>query len=132
MVGANEAYLQHGTVAQMAVALGDTRSATDTQGQFPYAHRRYLGLRFVIAGKIHYGWARLNVPSISLKNGITAVVTGYAYETIPDKPIITGKTKGPDVITLEPASLGNLARGATAISAWRVKQTASAAAHQPE
>jgi hypothetical protein len=35
-----------------------------------------------------------------------ATLTGYAYETIPNKPIITGKTKGPDVITLDPATLG--------------------------
>jgi hypothetical protein len=59
------------------------------------------------------------------KNGITAVVTGYAYETIPNKPIITGKTKGPDVVTLQPATLGHLATGASAMPAWRVKQTAA-------
>jgi hypothetical protein len=127
MVGANRAYLQPGNVAQMASALGDIFAYSRTQGQFPYAHGRYLGLQFVIEGKIHYGWARLSVPSITQKNGITAVVTGYAYETIPGKPIITGKTKGPDVITLEPASLGNLARGASTLPAWRVKQTSSAA-----
>ena len=36
----------------------------------------------------------------------------------PQQAIITGKTKGPDVITLEPASLGHLAAGASAIPAW--------------
>jgi hypothetical protein len=127
MVGANRAYLQPGNVAQMASAVGDIAAYSHTQGQFPYAHGRYLGLQFVIEGKIHYGWARMSVPSTSQKNGITAVVTGYAYETIPGKPIITGKTKGPDVITLEPASLGNLARGASTLPAWRAKQTPSAA-----
>jgi hypothetical protein len=65
------------------------------------------------------------VSSISRQNGITAVLTGYAYETIPGKPIITGKTKGPDVVTLQPATLGHLATGASAIPAWRVKQTAA-------
>ncbi len=40
--------------------------------------------------------------------GILAIPTGYAYETEPNKPIITGKTKGPDVITLDPATLGTL------------------------
>jgi hypothetical protein len=50
---------------------------------------------------------------------IEATLTGYAYETIPNKPIIAGKTKGPDVITLEPATLGHLAQGASGISAWR-------------
>ncbi len=73
---------------------------------------RYLGLKFKIQGKgkIHYGWARLNVRDHG--HYITATLTGYAYETIPNKPIIAGKTKGPDVITLEPGSLGALAAGA--------------------
>jgi hypothetical protein len=51
---------------------------------------------------------------VSLKRGqIAATLTGYAYETIPNKPIITGETKGPDVITLDPATLGHLAVGAS-------------------
>jgi hypothetical protein len=53
----------------------------------------YLGLRFAINGKVHYGWARLTV---SVSNGIYATLTGYAYETIPNKSIIAGATKGPD------------------------------------
>jgi hypothetical protein len=75
---------------------------------------RYLGLKFKTKGGIHYGWARLNFPRPS-----RATMTGYAYETIPNKPIITGKTHGPDVITVHDASLGHLARGASAIPAWR-------------
>jgi hypothetical protein len=42
---------------------------------------------------------------------IVGTLTGYAYETIPNKPIIAGKITGPDVITLEPGSLGWLALG---------------------
>ena len=42
---------------------------------------------------------------------IAATLTGYAYETIPNKPIIAGKTNGPDVITVEPTTLGSLALG---------------------
>jgi len=80
---------------------------------------RYLGLRFVTQGKTHYGWARLTVPPGSA----AGTLTGYAYETIPNKSIIAGKTHGNDVITLEPASLGHLARGASAISAWRLKES---------
>jgi hypothetical protein len=81
---------------------------------------RYLGFKFRANGKMHYGWARLNFP-----NPDEATLTGYAYETVPNKPIITGKIKGPDVVTLTPGSLGHLARGASAIPAWRVKQTAA-------
>jgi len=82
---------------------------------------RYLGLKFAMNGKTHYGWARLNVV-ISQAATIKATLTGYAYETVPNKPIITGRTKGPDVITLQDASLGHLARGSSAISAWRVEE----------
>jgi hypothetical protein len=75
---------------------------------------RYLGLQFAIKGKIHYGWARLNEfcnPSGGPGTGAEALLTGYAYETIPNKPIVAGRTKGPDVITVESGSLGRLARG---------------------
>ncbi len=83
---------------------------------------RYLGLRFTINDKTHYGWARLNVSFSS--HIITGTLTGYAYETVPNKPIIAGKTKGPDVVTLQPATLGHLAQGAPAIANGRAKRTA--------
>jgi hypothetical protein len=37
--------------------------------------------------------------------------TTCAYETIPDKPIIAGQTTGPDVIMVQPETLGGLALG---------------------
>ena len=89
---------------------------TFVDGSWTNIKNRYLGLKFKIGGKVHYGWARLNVAA--KVGSITATLTGYAYETIPNKPIITGKTKGPDVIPLKP-SLGRLAAGASAVPAWR-------------
>ena len=80
---------------------------------------RYLGLKFVVNGNTHYGWARLSVSS----GFVTATLTGYAYETIPNKSIITGKTKGADIVTIQDASLGHLARGASAMQAWRVRES---------
>jgi hypothetical protein len=77
----------------------------------------YLGVRFAIKGQVHCGWARMG--NISHNKPVKALLTGYAYETVPNKPIITGKTKGPDVITTQPASLGHLAAGASVIPAWR-------------
>ena len=82
-------------------------------GPWDNATKRYLGLRFTINGELHYGWARLDVscpPKVST-GGLSGILTGYAYETIPNKPIIAGKTKGPDVITVQPGSLGRLALG---------------------
>jgi len=73
----------------------------------------------MIKGKTHYGWARM---SVRVKGtNLAATLTGYAYETIPNKQIIAGKTKGPDVITAQPATLGHLAAGASAIPAWRTE-----------
>ena len=87
-------------------------------GSWVNVANRYLGLKFKIQGNTHYGWARLSV-QIPQRIEINATLTGYAYETVPNKPIIAGKTKGPDVTTLEPGSLGQLARGSSKLTAWR-------------
>jgi hypothetical protein len=75
----------------------------------------YIGLVFYIDGKKHYGWARMNVRTHKHPFTVTGILTGYAYETIPNKPIIAGKTKGPDVVAVQPniapGSLGHLASG---------------------
>jgi len=83
---------------------------------------RYLGIKFQIGGRFHFGWARLTVTTQG--NIIQATLTGYAYETIPGKAIIAGD-KGPNRKTVEPVSLGHLAAGASAIPAWRLKHTAA-------
>jgi hypothetical protein len=94
---------------------------------------RYLGLKFVIKGKTHYGWARLAVSAQRFV--FTATLTGYAYETIPDKPIIAGATKGPEDAERSessntPSSLtavGVLALGAPGLSIWRREESVVAA-----
>jgi hypothetical protein len=74
---------------------------------------RYLGLKFIIHGKVHYGWARLSVTLAHRRqyDDVSATLTGYAYETVPDKAIVTGRITGPDVITVQPETLGELALG---------------------
>jgi hypothetical protein len=53
----------------------------------------YLGLKFVVKGKTHFGWAHIKLnPTSGLS--ISETLTGYAYETIPGKSIIAGKTTG--------------------------------------
>jgi hypothetical protein len=94
----------------------------------------YLGLKFTINGKIHFGWARVKVDTLQAPFSVT--LTGYAYETIPGKAIIAGATKGPDDAeptaalssqTPEPTTLGALALGAPGLSIWRRKESAAAA-----
>jgi hypothetical protein len=94
----------------------------------------YLGLLFEVKGNPHFGWARVKVTPRT-PHGYNATLTGYAYETIPNKPIIAGATKGPDdseptaslnVPTPEPATLGVLAMGAPGLSIWRRKEPVAA------
>jgi hypothetical protein len=90
------------------------------EGKWNDVKNRYLGLKFAIHGKVHFGWARLNVTcNVSHAGRIHALLTGYAYETVPNKPIITCKTKG-DAITLRLAGVGHLAAG-TAVPRQPVK-----------
>ena len=81
-------------------------------GSWADVKNRYLGFKFLINGKIHYGWARLNV-KCNLYSKKIGVLTGYAYETLPNKAIITGRTEDFDVITLpmRTGTLGHLALG---------------------
>jgi hypothetical protein len=88
---------------------------------------RYIGLKFVIDGQIHFGWARLSVEiRPARKGGAQAVLTGYAYETEANKPIETGKTSGPDVASAQPATLGQMALGAAGLVARRREKDAIA------
>ena len=93
----------------------------------------YLGLKFVIKGKTHFGWAHIRQAGET-----TPTIVGYAYETIANKPIVTGTTKGPDdanvgeskaVFTAPSrvsATLELLAMGAPGLSIWRREQEITA------
>jgi hypothetical protein len=105
------------------------------KGPWANTKGRYLGLKFVIKGEEHYGWARLNVKIVVIT--IVATLTGYAYETIPRKPIIAGQTKAPDEAGSEPpnasltpprsrAGLGLLGLGSSGLSIWRRDETVGA------
>jgi hypothetical protein len=107
------------------MALGDKEIKF---GPWWHVTQAYLGINFVIKGKIHFGWARVKISSHLFS--ITATLTGYAYETIPGKAIIAGATKGPDDLagtastrTPEPATLGTLALGASGLSIWRREES---------
>jgi len=112
----------HGTSVSSPPCYG---FAYNRVGVWGNVKNRYLGLNFTLHGKLHYGWVRLSVEVSRSPVKASATVTGYAYETIPNKAIITGKTKRVDVVTSQPASLGHLAAGASAIPAWRVNRTAA-------
>jgi hypothetical protein len=92
---------------------------------------RYLGLKFKIGEQFHYGWARVTVTTTA-NQGFSATLTGYAYETIPDKPIHAGATSDAPQSALESAppsiqfrdadrqaSLGMLSLGSMGLALWR-------------
>jgi hypothetical protein len=61
-------------------------------GNWVNVQNRYLGVKLVIDHEAHYGWARFSVQVE--KNKVTALLTGYAYEATPNKPILAGQTSG--------------------------------------
>jgi len=102
-----------------------------TKGKWANVNNEYLGLKFKIHGKTHYGWARLNVTYMPQGHSITATLTGYAYETIPNQGLRAGQRHNADHqptndeanvtesagLRLAPTSgsLGRLARGVESI-----------------
>jgi|GEM_PF-6472013 hypothetical protein len=88
-VGRGEKFLSHsfyssGRGLPMAVA-GMYDGSSWFNGAFANATNRYIGMKFLINGTVHYGWARVNLSNY-LKGGALQV-TGYAYETTPQTNI---------------------------------------------
>lgn len=99
-------------------------SFTSSWGPWHAARNRYLGLKFLIDGEVHYGWVRLTIDNF----GRNKILSGYAYETEANTKITTGDegtdTKADAPATQatpapQPVSLGMLAMGAVALPFWR-------------
>jgi hypothetical protein len=126
-IGPRQGFLSNVYSGEVMAAYGcGTQGGCVTSGQWVNLTRHYLGLRFQISGKVHYGWARMNVKLKGCK--ITATLTGYAYETIPRKAIHAGQTEGPTdegMASPKPtesarrkSTLGQLATGAPPAPLW--------------
>lgn len=110
----------------MLVAAGSYTRGRTSHCAWNGANPPFLGLKFLIDGQVHYGWARVIA---ALRN---VVLTGFAYETVPNKPIVAGATTDEDANlpaaasalpsaypSACPASLGILAMGSSGLVAWR-------------
>jgi hypothetical protein len=99
----------------------------ESRGPWKGKQESYLGLRFIVQGEAHYGWARVSIDATKYPMSIT--LTGCAYETDANTAIVTGATSGtdetgansrPDLIgpsTGRPlASLGALAQGSAGLA----------------
>jgi len=107
-IGASRPFLS-GTRNDMAYA-NLSKGAFASGGAWAGVSDRFLGLRIVVNHEQHYGWARLSVKIDNKTAKITGTLTGYAYETTPNKKIIAGRTHGKDE-----ATLGRLAQGASGV-----------------
>lgn len=106
-------------------------SGYGSNGPWNQSTNHYLGVKFTIQGEVHYGWVRVSVAESD--GGIYAAVSGYAYETVPNKSIVTGQRSGApkqknlgkqgsaaiNVPTPTQGSLGLLALGALRLQSRR-------------
>jgi hypothetical protein len=128
--GRNMAYEIHDSIFTTLSSRGLWTNVTD----------RYLGLRFEIDGKTHYGWARLTVQSDANIDFLEATITGYAYETVPGRPMFAGLLHYQDCCNPQafhkaahqPPTLGLLAIGSSRLSVWRPSESASSTPHNEE
>jgi hypothetical protein len=107
----------------------DCSGSIDYVGPWLNATDKYLGLEITINGQHHFGWARLTFVAYG-----EATLTGYAYESVAGKTIVTGVTSDDDADSKSDhadnasshagiPSLGVLARGADGLELWRDENT---------
>lgn len=128
-VGSNGAFQGNKLLGGIYGVDGEVLSQYGPWRQGGGTHKGYVGLKFTINGETHFGWARVITLS-GFSTAFRAVLTGYAYETTPNTPIITGKTSSATHASVAPEiapavshqSLGTLALGTNGLSIWRRKE----------
>jgi|SRR5579859_4787084 len=142
-IGPGQSFKGTGVPVLMGARIYYSGSNTQQKWEGPWVNggagvtNRYLGLKFQIDGKWHFGWARLTLVTTS-HDHFKATVTGYAYETVPNTRIRAGQTTGTaEIGTVNPSdllipstagdgpSLGSLAWGAPGLSVWRREENLS-------
>ncbi len=63
--------------------------SSTTAGNWANVNPYYLGLKLISGGHTYYGWARLSFSSYSG----TLTLFDYAYNSVPDQPILAGQQK---------------------------------------
>jgi len=142
IIGAGKRFISCNGCSSYGANLARVDGSRDL-GYWPNVTNRYLGLKLIINGETHFGWARLTV-QVS-EPSILAELSGYAYETTPNQAILAGKTSGAAADSgstrtrlphstprvgqpgSQPTSLGLLALGAQGIPFWRREESATAA-----
>jgi hypothetical protein len=89
-------------------------------GKWGNVTNKYLGVKFLIKGAVHFGWVRITMTRT------TGTITEYAYETVANKKITTtaaavgtNEAKVESPASKRGASIGMLAMGVDGLSLWR-------------
>jgi hypothetical protein len=110
---------------------GSSATRGHHKGNLQFNATTYIGFKFLIAGKTHYGWLRLETKL--LDNTPYTYVQQYGFETVADTAILAGScgtgqsasdaTSAGKMSDNDPSqgSLGALALGAQGIPLWRRK-----------
>ncbi len=131
-IGASDHFLSGKITIEDTFFLSHTYYTTEKKfyGKWGGNHpNRFLGVRFKIDGKTHYGWIRITVKS-AITHPFTlmsATITEYGYETIANKTLDAGLASTNSAAVQAPtmtepaggASLGMLAVGAEGLALWR-------------
>jgi hypothetical protein len=91
-IGPSQKFLTTGNKAMVSITHFTTGGTSYVRGFWVNVLNRYLGLKFQIGSQTHYGWARVSVQRQQFN--LTATLTGYAYETVPNTGIKAGQTVG--------------------------------------
>jgi hypothetical protein len=116
---------------KIASGFNDSNSFFIVGGHFANTNQRYLGLKFTISGQVHFGWVGFSRVTVT-ENGslpvVDATVRGFAYETLPNKPIAAGqRSEFTDLVPCVQVSQGQptlecLASGWSGMSVWRKEE----------
>ncbi len=123
-------FFQYANAVPLNYSIGSkAKSFVNVEGDRAYLGggitNKFLGLRFSINGETHYGWARITTRGHGIQLD-TIRLTGFAYETTPNKAILAGdqgpnaaKTNTEAVPGEAGPSLAMLSLGAPGLDVWR-------------
>lgn len=80
----NGEYYENGSIFIIGMCFTDQQN--ECYAYWQSKSDKYLGLRFIIDGKTHYAWARIEFISLT-----QWTIKDYAYNATPDSPILAGQ-----------------------------------------
>jgi len=108
IIGSQDAFTQNKTLVFSS-------GSGNYGGNFRGVRDRFLGVRFLISDQVHYGWV-----AFRHVDGNVGFLSGWAYETEPNKAIIAGDrgvcVESAEIKAAQPTGLELLAMGHVAVA----------------